>query len=200
MEANDGARVWVDGVLLFDFFEANMEYTVGFTVYKGTTSPLIAGLLYDIIIEFRENYGNAQARLFWQSLSQSYELVPSYRLFFGSVPIVDSPFQVRPVSVKPSSPTGLSLTIAAWNQILVSFYPPADDGGEQITDYKVEWWSAVNGSYGLINVQQIRIPDSVTGGTFILRSPNQKNLSLSLTLQCVVFGFRTRFRKSARCW
>ncbi|CAN0025440.1 unnamed protein product, partial [Ectocarpus sp. 12 AP-2014] len=61
VEANDGARLWVGDQLMFD----NFDEVRGLSVYE-----LVAGRLYAVTLEFRENYGAAEAHLLWSSGSQ----------------------------------------------------------------------------------------------------------------------------------
>lgn len=72
---DDGVRLWVDGQLIIDKW-----------VDQGPTTwsaqlPLDAGRRYDIRMEFYENFGGAQARLEWQSVSQAREVIPQSRLY-----------------------------------------------------------------------------------------------------------------------
>lgn len=66
---------------------------------------------------------------------------------------------------KPLQPQDVSLTVAAWDKVTVSFLPPANDGGEATEAYMVEWWPAVEtGGYGLAEVQTLKIGAGVDGG------------------------------------
>ena len=87
-KVNDGARLWVDGVLLFDGFEHDMGEDGGFVELEGATpGALVADLLVDIKLEFRENAGAAAVQLLWASRSQPYSIVPASRLFHMSTPV-----------------------------------------------------------------------------------------------------------------
>ncbi|KAH8073998.1 hypothetical protein JL721_2554 [Aureococcus anophagefferens] len=117
-QVNDGARLFVDGELLFDAFENEVED---------------AGL--------RGPYG----------------LVPSSRLFHHAPDaVISSPFVYAPEAVKASTPLDVELSRNEWDEIVVTWDAPANDGGEPIADYKVEWWSAVDGDYGVPEVQTLR--------------------------------------------
>ena len=75
INANDGARLWVNGQLLIDEFDAG-------TVSDATsTIDLIAGRRYDIQLEYRETTGDASIKLEWESASLAREVVPSNRLY-----------------------------------------------------------------------------------------------------------------------
>ena len=75
LNANDGARLWVNGQLLIDEFESG-------SISDETASiDLIAGRRYDIQLEYRENTGNASVSLEWSSDSLDREVVPTDRLY-----------------------------------------------------------------------------------------------------------------------
>jgi GH35 family endo-1,4-beta-xylanase len=75
VNANDGARLWVNGQLLIDEFESG-------SISDQTASiDLIAGRRYDIQLEYRENTGNASVSLEWSSDSLAREVVPQSRLY-----------------------------------------------------------------------------------------------------------------------
>jgi hypothetical protein len=106
-QVNDGVKLWVGGELLVDEFEATVAdaSSTGYSSFNGTTSmELVAGRLYDIQIEYRENVGRAELRLLWQSNSQPQALVAPQRLFHASTPIYGSPFEVRPSGIVPYAP------------------------------------------------------------------------------------------------
>ena len=170
--ANDGARLFVNGEPLFDSFENEVSEEEDAVVYQGITSvALVADMLTNVVLEWRENTGAASVRLAWSSASQPKTVIPSNRLFSSSTPIVYSPFAVEPTGIKATPPTGASLEIAKWDEVLTSWYAPTNDGGEAITAYRVTWWSAVLGDYGDNEVQTIRFSDLVDGGTWLLTSP-----------------------------
>ena len=170
--ANDGARLFVNGELLFDSFEAEVTEAEGTVAYQAETPvALVADMLYDIQLEWRENTGSAAVRLSWSSASQPKTVVPSNRLFSSSTPITYSPFTVNPTGIKATPPTDATLEIADWDKILVSWYAPENDGGEPVTGYRVTWWSDVPGEYGTEAVQTIRFDLDIDGGTWLLASP-----------------------------
>ncbi|CAN0576032.1 unnamed protein product, partial [Ectocarpus sp. 12 AP-2014] len=97
VEANDGARLWVGDQLMFDNFDEDLgrNDTGLMSTFTATTGDeLVAGRLYAVTLEFRENYGAAEAHLLWSSGSQPSEVVPSNRLFYASDPVGDSPYSV----------------------------------------------------------------------------------------------------------
>ena len=74
MEHDDGARLWIDNLLVVDGWN-NAEWTYG-------TVQLQAGVAYDIKVELR-SWGGGYLVLHWRSPSQIDEVVPQGRLFSG---------------------------------------------------------------------------------------------------------------------
>lgn len=75
VNADDGARLWVNGQLLIDQFDTD-------GVDDATASiDLIAGRRYDVLLEFREATGDAAVRLEWSSPSIAREVIPTAQLF-----------------------------------------------------------------------------------------------------------------------
>ena len=75
VNANDGARLWVNGQSLVDQFESALVNEASATI------ELVAGRKYDIQLEYRENTGDASVKLEWSSDQLSREVIPSARLF-----------------------------------------------------------------------------------------------------------------------
>ncbi len=73
--SDDSAKVWVNGVLLIDRWAAQ-----GATDYVNTIN-LTGGVPYDIVIEYYNGTGSAEARLYWWSASQTKQIIPQNRLF-----------------------------------------------------------------------------------------------------------------------
>lgn len=75
VNANDGARLWVNGQLLIDAFDAN-------AVNEATANiDLIAGRRYDMQLEFREVNGDASVRLEWTGASTPRQVIPQSQLY-----------------------------------------------------------------------------------------------------------------------
>ncbi len=72
--ADDGVRLWVDGVQLVDAWVDQ-----GTTEYRGTID-LIAGNTYSILMEQYENGGGAAAYLRWSSASTPKQIIPQAAL------------------------------------------------------------------------------------------------------------------------
>ena len=77
VNANDGARLWVNGQLLVD------QLTTGTVSEQSGTIDLIAGRKYDIQLEYLEVTGDASVKLEWSSPSLSREVIPAERLYAG---------------------------------------------------------------------------------------------------------------------
>ncbi len=75
MEQSDGARIWVNGVLILD----EWEYGIGSRI--SAAIELIAGELYDIKVEFCVYGTGATAILKWTSPSQVMDVVPQQQLY-----------------------------------------------------------------------------------------------------------------------
>jgi hypothetical protein len=77
VNADDHARLWINGKLLLDHFHERSVYLENpFPIY------LNAHTLYEIILEYREVTGDAYAILLWKTpLSHKYEVITSSSLF-----------------------------------------------------------------------------------------------------------------------
>lgn len=75
-----------------------------------------------------------------------------------------SPYKVTVLPHKPSQPQQVSLEVAGWDAVAVSFTPPQNDGGEEITGYMVEWWPETDiEGYGTPEVQTLKVGGDVDG-------------------------------------
>lgn len=72
LNADDGARLWIDGQLVIDTWHTGGEGT-GVIRLDATRAS-------GILLEYREDTGNAGVRLEWSSASQPRQLIPSSRL------------------------------------------------------------------------------------------------------------------------
>ena len=89
LRADDGARLYLDHVLLIDVWESSSRL-----VEQRATVELTAGNFHDVKVEYREVTGDASIRLEWSSRSVGKQIVPSDKLFFSSH-IVGSPFSTE---------------------------------------------------------------------------------------------------------
>ncbi|WP_319230482.1 PA14 domain-containing protein [Draconibacterium orientale] len=73
--SDDGIRLWVNGTQVINNWTDHAA-----TINTGTID-LSAGQLYDIVLEFYENGGQAVAELSWSSASQTLEIIPQSQLY-----------------------------------------------------------------------------------------------------------------------
>ena len=96
VESADAVKLWVDGQLLFDTWEASAKFNDANSLKanhrKSQPIALTAGRLADFRLEFRERRDKARVRLYWASASQKWEVVPSVSFYPPS----------RPPAVKPA--------------------------------------------------------------------------------------------------
>lgn len=83
--ADDGVRLWLDGVLLVDAWRDQ-----GPTEYTSSAVSLQAGIAYPIRMEYYENGGGATAILRWQGPSSGNSKVPIAPEFFQLAPPVST--------------------------------------------------------------------------------------------------------------
>jgi len=75
MTSDNGRRLWIDNQLVIDKWINDWDIE-----YSGTIT-LTAGQLYDIKVEYFEDFGGANARLRWSSASQPKEIIPRNQLY-----------------------------------------------------------------------------------------------------------------------
>ena len=75
MTSDNGRRLWINNQLVIDKWINDWDIE-----YSGTIT-LTAGQLYDIKVEYFEDYGGANARLRWSSASQPKEIIPKNQLY-----------------------------------------------------------------------------------------------------------------------
>ena len=137
-EVNAGIRLKVGNYLLIDKYEAE-EYEV-FTAE--TPGALESNQLVRIEIDHRKGATSPGIRLFWESSSQPLAIIDGARLYSHANHIQGSPFEVTPRAILPGSPTDCSLEVISWNSLRVSWSPPQDDGGSNVTKFLVEHYDA----------------------------------------------------------
>lgn len=82
-ESDDGIRVWVNGSLIIDFWGDHSR-----TENRSYPLALKAGVEYEIVVEFYENAGGAEARLLWSSRSTFKQIVPKSQLYSSGISMV----------------------------------------------------------------------------------------------------------------
>lgn len=73
--SDDGIRVWVDGKLIIDSW-----FKQSWTERKGSIT-LQAGKMVDLKVEYYDEYGDAMARLMWESQHEAKAVIPGNALF-----------------------------------------------------------------------------------------------------------------------
>ncbi|WP_321997468.1 PA14 domain-containing protein [Draconibacterium orientale] len=101
--SDDGIRLWVNGVQVINNWTNHAA-----TINTGTIN-LAAGVLYDIVLEFYENGGQAVAQLFWGSASQSTEIIPQSQLYPTGTETSDCPSPSTSNIVINAQPVGPSI-------------------------------------------------------------------------------------------
>ncbi|KAJ0394096.1 hypothetical protein P43SY_010109 [Pythium insidiosum] len=170
VRVNDGARLWIQDTLVLDAFENEVPTGIKTMEFASNVTALVAGRLTPIVLEYRELTGYAGLQVLWASRTQDKAVISSERLFYRSSTIYSSPFGVQTIGVKPTAPTAVQLSIAAWDALTVAFNAPVDDGGAAVDSYLVEWWTT--GTYGSPEVQVVKIANGNLGGTFTLELDN----------------------------
>lgn len=168
---NDAARLVVDGEELFNTLGTKSASAV--TLTGSTTSPLVAGRLVPITLEWQEATGAAQVELKYTSASQGLVVIPAERLFYGLEAVTGSPFEIESTGVLPDRPTGTSAALPSGSDnddtLEVSWAAPVEDGGAAVSSYRVEWHSGrINGTDP---VQTIKVSAGATGGYFLVGAP-----------------------------
>ena len=123
VRSNGSSKLWINGQLLVDRWATSVtvgEYT--------NTITLKAGTLYDIQIDYwmsapiAGSTGNAEARLFWWSPSQTKQIIPQSRLFPAPASVADKFTAIT----SSSSATG-------YEGVPFSFFVTSPDIGATIT-------------------------------------------------------------------
>jgi hypothetical protein len=82
--SDDGARLWLDGQLVIDDWTAHQVHETAGVV------SLVAGQLYDLKLEYREDLEMASISLGWSSTCQPKQVIPASQLYPSSPPEVDA--------------------------------------------------------------------------------------------------------------
>jgi hypothetical protein len=95
----DGARLYIDGVLVMDEWLGAVG--TGLATFSGKYTFAEPDTLYAIALEFRENTGDASARLYWESSNHPSpgvrEIIPQTNLYSGADTIGGAPYTVTVV-------------------------------------------------------------------------------------------------------
>jgi hypothetical protein len=106
--SDDGVRLWVNGVQIIN------DWNI-YPVKDNTgTISLIAGVKYDIVLEYYENAGQAVSKLSWSSASQANQIIPQSQLYPTAV--CSSPASANVViNAQPSINTWNGSVSTDWN-------------------------------------------------------------------------------------
>lgn len=79
--SDDGVRLWIGGQLVGNAWNNQ-------SASDRTTLPveLVAGVRYDVVLEYYQSTGNAEMKLSWYSASQAKQLIPMERLYPADQP------------------------------------------------------------------------------------------------------------------
>jgi hypothetical protein len=77
-------------------------------------------------------------------------------------PTADGNWHVTPISIKPSPPTDVVVTVESQYSLLVTWKEPANIGGDAIEKYKVEWYE----DRGVQEIRVVTVNGYATGGTW----------------------------------
>jgi YVTN family beta-propeller protein len=112
--SDDGVRLWVDGKLLVDNWTDHGES------WDDGLISLQAGVPVTVTMEFYEKGGDATARLFWESASQTREVIPQSQLLVNEAGMTGtsstntgSVTSVASTTVQVSSSSGVSASSAS---------------------------------------------------------------------------------------
>lgn len=81
-------------------------------------AALVANQFVSIRLEYHTSHAD-RAQLFWHSVSQPLSIID--RLFYNASHIAGSPFTISPQSIEPASPGEYKLSVAAWNELNISW-------------------------------------------------------------------------------
>jgi hypothetical protein len=96
--SDDGIRLWVNGVQIINNWTNHAAATDTGTI------TLTAGVIYNIVLEYYENTGQAVSKLSWSSPSQVSQIIPSTQLY--SVSSCGSPASANVViNAQPATPS-----------------------------------------------------------------------------------------------
>lgn len=125
-ETHGGVRLWIDGTEVIDDWNTDEQ------INHSISLSLQAGHFYQLRMEYKEDHGDAKARLFWSSQSQSKEIIPQTQL--------DPPFI-------PDIPTNITTT-ATSNSITIAWDPIT---GASSYDVEADGVITDNGSANVFN-------------------------------------------------
>lgn len=140
-ESNDGVRVYINDVLVLDSLVSSPSDTHTY-ILSSSAVTLTANQFASIKVMYFDETGNAFVSLFWESASQTKEVIPSTKCYHKlSESFVSNDIKLLQANFSPMKATALaqmdSSTYAA-NTISISWTAPTDDGCQTISSYKIQ--------------------------------------------------------------
>ncbi|MBC7485260.1 MAG: RICIN domain-containing protein [Cytophagaceae bacterium] len=190
MNSDNGRRLWVNGQLVIDKWidDWNIDYS-------GKIN-LVAGVKYDIKIEYFENYGGAGCKLEWSSVAQTREVVPASQLYPNPLPTVTITSPANNASF--NAPASFTITASATDNggsiSKVEFYNGGNKLGEDNSaPYEFNWTNVATGTYILTtrafdNLSAVGVSGSVTVKVTTGTNPPPVNQAPSVTLTAPANG------------
>ncbi len=169
VRSDDGARLWVNNVLLVDQFDLQ-----GATEWSGSVT-LIAGQKYDVRLEYFESTGNALAELRWSSPSQVKEIIPATQLY--RPPPVIAP--IPPTTVLQGQPIALSIVPSSFDPLLSSspwadFESSADGTTDSVVFRKPQHSSSTSAFTDAAKPRESTVRSTFPAGNASTRALNAK--------------------------
>jgi hypothetical protein len=106
--SDDGVRLWVNGVQIIN------DWNIYAVKNNTGTISLIAGVKYDIVLEYYENTIQAVSKLSWNSTSQANQIIPQSQLY-SSVVCSSSASANVVINPQPSSNVWTGAVSTDWN-------------------------------------------------------------------------------------
>lgn len=104
--SDDGIRLWVNGTQIIN------NWTNHAATNNTGTINLVAGVKYDIVLEYYENTGDAVAQLSWSSTNQTLQIIPQSQLYAASScsSLVSANIVINTQPTTPTAPTVGTIT------------------------------------------------------------------------------------------
>jgi N-acetylmuramoyl-L-alanine amidase len=169
VRSDDGARLWVNNVLLIDQFVPQ-----GATEWSGSIA-LVAGQKYDLRLEYFENTGDAVAQLSWSSPSQAKEIIPTTQLY-RPPPVLTS---IPPATVLQGQSLFIPLDVSSFDPLLSStpwadFETSTDGATDSVLFRKPHHSSTTSAFIDAAKTRETTVRASIPSGNTSTRALNAK--------------------------
>jgi len=141
-KANDGSKLWVNDQLIIDRWTGSSGSDVTGSI------ELKGGVYYNIVMEYYEGTGAAEAHLSWYSADQAKQIIPSNRLFPKPMPGASDGGSLFAGAPSPAGPaiTSPTTAIAVMNSGSPFSIPVTSSNSGVITAEGLpSWLTLVNG-------------------------------------------------------